>query len=144
MVTTDEGLREYIGSIHEGSALPTLVLHTTNSSIEVTGNHLVKTTTGFVHASSIIVGDFIATGKIVRITHTTSFVSSPLTRSGTIIVNNVVLSCYASVYSHQVAKMFTYPLRIGVFKNVNFYFKCLISIHNIIPKSVRRFIASDF
>jgi hypothetical protein len=144
MVITDEGLQEYIGNIHEGSVLPTLVLHTTNRSIEITGNHLVKTRVGFSHASSIIVGDFIATGKVVRITRATSFVSSPLTRSGTIVVNDIMLSCYASVYSHKIAKMVTYPLRIGVFKSINSYFRYLIYIHKILPHPVKLFIASDF
>jgi hypothetical protein len=150
-VATDEGFQEYIGNMHDGSVLPTIVLHTKSSSVEITMNHLVKTKSGFLHASDIAVGDFLVTssyleaeaGKVVRITYATSFVSCPLTRSGTIIVNDVVLSCYASVNSHMVAKISTYPLRMGFFKNVTLYIDSLIYIQNLLPRFIRRLITSD-
>lgn len=115
-VLTDRGYQAYMGDIHGGSAQPTVIIRTGgNTSVELTGHHLVKTASGgFVHAKDIAVGDRLAAHTVTGVDSGHSFEVSPMTRSGTIVVNGVVLSCYADVLSHTVMNLALAPARLGV------------------------------
>lgn len=146
-VYTDEGFQKYIGNIHDSGIHKTLKLYTENNvHIEITRDHLVKTNGKFVQAYMVEVNDVILTThgdtKVNKISHGMSIVSSPLTQSGTIIVNNVVLSCYATDRSHYIVNILFYPVRIGIIKNVSNYFRILINIHNAMPKWSKTYISS--
>ena len=56
--------------------------------------------------------------KVTKTKNSTSYVMSPFTRSGTIIVNNVILSCYATDRSHYLANIAFIPVRAGIINNV--------------------------
>ena len=117
-VYTDSGFKKYIGNIHNSEMHHTLILHTKNKvHIEVTRDHLVKPNSKFMQAYMVEVDDVISTAhgdaKVDKISHGMSIVSFPLTQSGTIIVNDVVLSCYATDRSHEIVNIIFYPVRIG-------------------------------
>ena len=146
-VYTNSGFKKYIGNIHDSGTHHTLILRTKNKKhIEVTPDHLVKTNGKFVQAHMVKVDDMISTAhgdaKIDKISHGMSVVSSPLTQSGTIIVNDVVLSCYATDRSHNIVNVVFYPVRIGIFNNASKYFMLLINIHNAMPKWSKAYISS--
>lgn len=146
-VYTDKGFKRYIGNIHDSGLQQTLKLYTENNvHIEITHDHLIKTNGKFVQAYTVKVNDVISTThgdtKINKISHEMSIVSSPLTQSGTIIVNNVLLSCYATDRSHEIVNVIFYPVRVGIIKNVSKYFMLLINIHNAMPKWSKTYISS--
>ena len=99
-VMTYQGFQDFIGYIHNGSFQYTFkITIDTKSTVELTKNHLVKVKNNYVHAKYVKIGDQFSSGKVTKITNGMSFVVSPLTRSGTIIVNNVVLcKCLFSPY----------------------------------------------
>ena len=137
-VLTENGFQDYIGNIHSGDVYPTKIIYTKNgNNIELTYDHFIKTENGFVHAHKIIVGDVIITkygkSKAIETKNSTSYVMSPFTRSGTIIVNNVVLSCYATDRSHYLANIAFLPVRAGIINNVEKYFKTLLYIFDNLP-----------
>lgn len=94
-----------------------------------------------MHAKHVKVGDHLSSGKVLKVTEGMSFVVSPLIRSGTILVNNVVLSCYAKVFSHSIANFMLAPLRVNMVKNINKYFSALIAVYKVFPKWFRHIIA---
>lgn len=142
-IMTDAGWSLYVGNIHAGSVQPTLIIYTKNSSVELTLDHLIKNGSVFIHASSVAVGDILTGSEVTRIHNGTSHVTSPLTKSGTLVVNGFVLSCYANVYSHTVARISTLPVSAGIIANVSMYFQMLAGLYNNMPKFVRRTIAHD-
>jgi len=87
----------------------------TEKSIKMTSTHLMaklntEGQTEFVHAQEIEVGDRVLTTEgvetVARLEESIEKgVYSPLTVEGTVIVNNVVASCYANYNSHAVAHM---------------------------------------
>lgn len=142
-VMTYQGFQDFIGYIHNGSFQYTLkITIDTESTVELTKDHLVKVKNNYVHAKHVKIGDQFSSGKVTKITNGMSFVVSPLTRSGTIIVNNVVLSCYANVFSHHIANFVLAPLRVNIMKNVNKYFSALIAVYNVSPKWFKHMIAA--
>ena len=143
-VLTHQGFRGFMGYIHEGSFQPTLIIKTGSGSVvELTEDHLIKTGNSYVHAKYVKVGDQLSSGEVSEITSGTSFVVSPLTRSGTIIVNNVVLSCYANVLSHNVANFALAPLRANFMKGIFRYFSTLVAVYNASPKWFRHLIVAN-
>jgi len=144
IVLTDNGFREYIGNIHDGRVSSTLIIHTDDGkSIELTADHLIKTDHGFIHASRLHIGSLLVDSEVVRIENSSSFVVSPLTRSGTIVVNDIVLSCYANVFSHNIANFVLAPVTTNVVKDVGRYFAALTAIYNAFPKYIKYYIAAS-
>ena len=146
-VYTDSGFKKYIGNIHDSAMHHTLILHTKNGlNIEVTRDHLVKANGKFVQAYMVKTGDIITTthgyARLSNISNGTSEVSSPLTQSGTIVVNDFVLSCYATDRPHDIVNLIFYPVRSGLVKSASRYFRMLINIHNTMPKWSKAYISS--
>ena len=147
-VLTENGFQDYIGNIHIGDVYPTKIIFTEDgNNIELTYDHFIKTENGFVHAHEIIVGDVIMTrygkSKAIKTTNSTSYVMSPFTRSGTIIVNNVVLSCYATDRSHYLANIAFIPVRAGMTDNVESYFDTLLYIFDKLPMWAKPYISTQ-
>jgi Hint module len=141
-VLTDEGFQDYMGNInkdcvHKSCTLPTLTIHTVdNIHVELTHGHLIKTSNGFMNADKVTVDSILITryskSKVASITNGTSHVLSPFTRSGTIVVNDAVLSCHATDHSHYLANLVYLPVRTGMV-NVNVYYKILVNLYNKLP-----------
>jgi hypothetical protein len=85
-----------------------------DSVLEITASHLVSTETGMRLAGSIKLGDNVWTvqglSKVQSVERYTGEVTSPITKSGTIVVNGVVASCYA-FGTHEVIHMVLAPFR---------------------------------
>ena len=147
-VLTDKGFQDYMGNIHSGDVYPTKIIYTEDGDdIELTYEHFVKTENGFLHAHKIIVGDVVMTrygkSKVIKTNNSTSYVMSPFTRSGTIIVNNVVLSCYATDRSHYLANIAFIPVRTGMIDDVEKYFETLLYILNKLPMWAKPYISTS-
>lgn len=148
IILTENGFQDYIGNIHSGDIYPTKIIYTENgNNIEITYDHFIKTESGFVHAHKIVIGDVIMTkygkSKAIETKNSTSYVMSPFTRSGTIIVNNVILSCYATDRSHYIANIAFIPVRAGIIDNVEKYFETLLYIFNKIPMWAKPYISTQ-
>jgi hypothetical protein len=94
----------------------------TGRQLSLTSSHLLPTDThGYVMAKNIQIGMniYVMNEKGVLITETISNVSdvvkqgyiAPLTEEGTLIVNNVAASCYATINSHYTAHTVLAPMR---------------------------------
>ena len=138
-VLTDKGYKRYIGNIHESKVHNTVIIHTSkNKTVELTSDHLIKTDSGFLHASDIQIGDILVgldNTYVTGIRYGVSHVMSPLTTAGTIVVNDVVLSCYAVVRYHSIANFVYIPVRFGIVKssNLKYYTMKIASVYNILP-----------
>ncbi|UJR07027.1 hypothetical protein I4U23_011315 [Adineta vaga] len=102
-------------------------LHTeSNHSISLTALHLIavisiKGIFEYIPAKKVIVGDYLfvissdkklTQSKIIRIEieYKIGFYG-PLTTSGTIMPNNVLVSCFANIYNHQLGQFAMTPVR---------------------------------
>lgn len=146
-VLTENGFQDYMGNIHEGGIYPTIIIYTEGKNdIELTYDHFIKTNNGFLHAQKITIGDSVITkygkSKVTKIKNSTSYVVSPFTRSGTIIVNNVILSCYATDRSHHLANIAFIPVRTGMINNVEKYFETLLYIFDKLPMWAKPYISN--
>jgi len=94
----------------------------TGRQLSLTSSHLLPTDThGYVMAKNIHIGMniYVMNDNGVLITETISNVSdvvkqgyiAPLTEEGTLIVNNVAASCYATINSHYTAHSVLAPMR---------------------------------
>jgi len=94
----------------------------TGRHLSLTSSHLLPTDThGYVMAKNIHIGMniYVMNEKGVLISETISNVSdvvkqgyiAPLTEEGTLIVNNVAASCYATINSHYTAHSVLAPMR---------------------------------
>jgi hypothetical protein len=148
IILTDNGFQEYMGNIHASVVSETVIIITSdNTMIELTGDHLIKTDKGFMHAKSVNLYNLLFTSdgktkQIMSITNGMAVVSSPLTRSGTIIVNDFVVSCYAIIHFHWVANLWTWPVRAGFVKNITGYFTMLTKANNMLHQSIRLYITN--
>ncbi len=152
-VLTDEGFQDYMGNINKdcvqkNCTLPTLTIHAVdNIRVELTHGHLIKTSSGFLNADKLTIDSILVTrygkSKVASITNGTSHVLSPFTRSGTIIVNDVVLSCHATDHSHYLANLVYLPVRAGMV-TVNVYYKLLINIYGKLPLWAKLYIKPRF
>ncbi|CAF4389522.1 unnamed protein product [Rotaria sp. Silwood2] len=98
------------------------VITTTGRQLSLSSSHLVPTDKhGYVMAKNIRIGMnvYVMNDNGVLITETVSNVSdvvkqgyiAPLTEEGTLIVNNVAASCYATINSHHAAHAVLAPMR---------------------------------
>jgi hypothetical protein len=94
-----------------------------------------------VHAGKLNIGSLLVKSRVSRIERGESYVMSPLTRSGTIVVNDVVLSCYANVHSHNIANWALFPTRKSGIINTEVYLSSLVRIYNVFPHWLKRNIA---
>jgi hypothetical protein len=94
----------------------------TGRQLSLTSSHLLPTDThGYVMAKNIRLGMniYIMNDHGMLITETVSNVSdvvkqgyiAPLTEEGTLIVNNIAASCYATINSHYVGHAILAPMR---------------------------------
>ena len=155
VVLTGEGYQPFLGSMHDAGVAPTLVLHLANGrSVELSADHLIKTEAGFVRAQAIARGTSVATvtdgvgsealfQQVVLIEAGSSPVAAPLTRSGTIVIHGVVLSCHAVVRSHAVANAALAPVRLGFVKDVRAYVRALVWLYHRLPGSVRARVVAE-
>ena len=152
-VLTSEGYKPYIGSMHDAGFGPTLLLRIANGrSIELTHEHLIKTEAGFVPAAEVAVGTLVATvtedgehalQPVVAIAESSSEAVAPLTRSGTVVVNGVVVSCYAGIRSHAAANALSMPARLGIVTDRHAYLRALVWLYHRLPGAVRAHITQD-
>ncbi len=70
-------------------------------------------------------------------------VAAPLTRSGTILVHGVVLSCHAVVRSHAIANAALAPVRLGLVTDVQSYVRALVWLYDCLTGSVKAHLAAD-
>ena len=100
----------------ESSPVKMLQLFTTNDSLPVTltASHVVFTTNSTKYAGDLVPGDTLLhwDGEQVKEQEISMIKTSmesgywaPLTRSGTLLVNGYLMSCYAS-YPHTVSQQF--------------------------------------
>jgi len=97
-------------------------LSTAAGVLPITPDHLVFLANGqAVPAANIKVGDSLASGVVTEINHVvrSDGIYSPITKSGTIIVEGNVASTYAAAHeslSHSLSHIMTAPLRwLGVY-----------------------------
>ena len=153
MIQTGDGYQPYLGSMHDAGKAPMLVLELAHGqSVELSREHLIKTKAGFVSAATIDVGSLVATVSedgqetlqpVLRIAAGSSRVAAPLTRSGTIVVHGVVLSCHAIVRSHAVANAVMAPVRLGVVKDLHAYVRALVWLYNRLPGPAKALITAE-
>ena len=119
--------------------------------MELSHDHLIKTAAGFDHAAAVARGTLVATvdehgteslQPVTNITAGRSRLAAPLTRSGTITVNGVVLSCHAVVRSHAVANAVLAPVRLGFMTDVRRYVRALMWVYNCLPWVLRAQVAA--
>jgi len=99
--TVDKDEVWYIHSVEHPVNMVRLVLR--DSFLELTKHHLVSTADGMRLAGDVKPGDGVwqqkgaqrSMGEVIEIVQLTGRVSAPITKSGTIVVNGVVASCYA-------------------------------------------------
>lgn len=92
---------------------------TPSHSILTLKNHAGDDSPDYDFASNVAVGDFVFSSKLeaVRVTDIREVtlynqtISTPMTNEGTIIVNDLVASCYAT-YPHHFMHLLTSPIRL--------------------------------
>ena len=146
------GYQPYRGSMHDPGDAPTLVLSVAHGrSVELSPDHLIKTEAGFIPAGVVTVGSLVATVDehgtelllpVVHVAASSSRLAAPLTRSGTIVVHGVVLSCHAAVRSHAVANAALAPVRLGIVKDMHAYVRALMWVYNRLPVLMKSQVAA--
>ena len=58
-------------------------------------------------------------------------------------MNDIVLSCYANVFSHNIANFMLIPVTANVIKDVGKYFSVLATVYNAFPKWLKYYIAAS-
>ena len=144
-VLTNNNFKKVVGNIHEGCTYSTLTIRTENKTyVKLMDDHLVKTIYGFKRACKIEINDTLVTRygvtQVANITKGSSCVTLPLTSSGTIVVNDIVLSCYVTKFSHTFVNTVYLPVRLGV-NRLDGYRKML---GNSLCKRIIMFIGEHF
>lgn len=123
VIRTASGFEPIVGFLHAEKGTTNFVeLSTTSGVLPVTPDHLVFLANGqAVPAASIKVGDSLSSGVVTEINHVvrSDGIYSPITKSGTIVVEGNVASTYAAAHeslSHSISHIMTAPLRwLGVY-----------------------------
>ena len=101
MVLTGNGKYESVyafGHYNAQAKTKFLQLHTKNSKLEMTGNHLVYKDDEPVRADMVKVGDSLSSGTVTKITTVVKKgLFMPLTKDGTIVVDGNLASTYVSI-----------------------------------------------
>ena len=111
---------------HQRSSVRFLDIYTTAGQVAVrlTPSHSIllkknsEKSSSFQYASNVAIGDFLYSSKLrsARVTNIKEIIlynqtiSTPLTFEGSIIVNNLIASCYAT-YNHYFMHLLTTPIR---------------------------------
>ena len=138
-VLTATGYQDFLGMFHSNLQAETLVLElNTTQSVELTHDHLIRTTTGFKFADRVAIGEALVmpmgqSATVTGITSSKSIVAAPLTRSGTIVVNGVVVSCYAKIPYHSLAHAMFLPYRLNLVSSLSLWASTLMNLHSLLP-----------
>ncbi|CAF4747231.1 unnamed protein product, partial [Rotaria sp. Silwood2] len=95
--------------------------------ISLTANHLIATALAFDHTSQIVyklakhvkIGDFLLNDQLLpeQVVSIKQEIKigyyAPMSDAGTIVVNRLLASCYANVFSHQLAHWMMAPARLN-------------------------------
>ena len=122
---------EFLGYLHQHSSIPSqfFTIRTSSNTLQISSKHLLYVFQSqddkhgtYDFAKNIRVGKYVLTvndaGNLVRSRVTAISRAdavgfyAPLTSEGTIIVDGVVASCYATVPYHSVAHLGTWPYRM--------------------------------
>jgi len=106
-----------------------ITLHGTDSVLEITPDHLLAVVAAgpspgeqrerYMPARLVVPGAFLflETGELAHVRSMTwvqrTGAFGPLTEAGTLLVDGVLVSCYAHTGSHEAAHMSMWPLRVG-------------------------------
>jgi len=146
-VLTTEGYQLFIGNIHNPHYSRTILFTLLNgSTLEVTEDHLIQSSNGFVSAKSLCIGqklaylirdDILNFVEITGIRNSFALVGAPLTVSGTIIVNGWVVSCFAHS-THYLGKAVFWPLLSGwIDCDPQYYTKEILHTYHSLPKVIQ-------
>lgn len=149
VVLTAEGYSEYICDIHQDIDKFTNVIVATfdnGESIEATAMHLILCSEEYMYMGDITKGKKIVTYDGLQVTvEDVSYkslvqVSSLLTKSGTIVVNGITLSCYSNTRSHTFVHTMLYPIRHKLVTDPQAFVRNLIKAYEILPSGIRQFV----
>jgi hypothetical protein len=125
VVRTASGFEPVVGFLHADAGSASFIELTTSSSVlPVSADHMMFLANGeAVPAASIKVGDVLSSGVVTSIEQVErDGVYAPLTKSGTIVVEGTVASCYAAAHealSHSVSHMIMTPMRMLGFSSTS-------------------------
>ena len=69
---------------------------------------------------------------VTKICVSKSIVAAPLTRSGTIVVNGLMVSCYATISYHGLAHAVFLPYRVNLVTNLAGYVSKLVAMRDVL------------
>jgi len=116
----------FLGWLHHDENVTTTFLDiatTTGNKVSLSPRHLLMVTDNVVKepsmkfANTVGVGDYLVSGGsgLVQVKSVTSQVMTgvyaPLTSTGTVLVDDLLASCYANIASHRVAHLAALPFR---------------------------------
>jgi hypothetical protein len=142
-VLTNSGFSRYVGELHSPESHSVVVFHFEDgNTLMVTANHVVQRGDGaYVLAKEITLDMSIGKRRIKAITQSQTQVCSPLTQSGTLIVNEAPVSCF-SVISHWLGHMAFVPLSLlsslGIDTDLQEYTLGLCALYAALPSVIRR------
>ena len=117
----------FLGWLHHNDNVTTVFLDITTetgSRVSLSPRHLIMVTDNanmparMKFANTVSVGDYLLSGGsgLVRVSSVTSQVLTgvyaPLTSTGTLLVDDLLASCYANIGSHHLAHVAALPFRL--------------------------------
>jgi hypothetical protein len=130
------------------------LVSSTGYSIELTEGHLINIKNrGYIRAHEVAIGDFLyADSSEIEVTLiekiTKRGYTAPLTKSGTLLVNNILASCYAEVKSQTVAHLAMNPISIWYDLNKFFGYQAYsqegLELYNYIVPALHQFAFNHF
>jgi len=140
-VLTSSGFSCCIGEIHGPEHHNVRVFHFESGiTLKVTPDHLVLSDGRYLMAKDVTVGISIGKHIVKEINHERIQVCSPLTESGTLVVNGIPISCF-SFSAHWLARLAFLPLSIlskcGLSFDVHEYTLGLYTLYFNLPPQIR-------